>query len=52
MTKEEIYNQLENACDEIETMIAQATERGQFNIAYFRKPFMQWYVKQWDKKKK
>ena len=52
MTKKELYEKQDQAYEEIIDLIEESTERGQFNELYFRKPFLQWYVKQWDKKAK
>lgn len=49
MTKQELFNKLETAYEEMVELIRANSERNQFNSAYFKKPFMEWYTKQIDK---
>ena len=52
MAKEELYDKLEGAYQEITELIDQSTERGQFNRNYFRSPFIRWFVKKLEERDK
>ena len=44
MTSEELFDKLDQAYEEVIDLIEEATERGQFNALYFKKPFIKWYI--------
>ena len=48
MNRQQLFEKLEAAYDEMVDLIEQSSERGQFNSLYFRKPFLEWYTKQLD----